>query len=864
VGVKGAERSVFDLAHSDPGAAADDATRALAEHPLDDAAKAQLLWIRGLARREMGLLTEARSDLELAIALADERAVAAQIAVTLSLVLMYIGDSPGALELLDGNEDHLHGADRARLVLQRALLHHRLGRLGEADSGYRSALDELVASGDAAGAARAHANLGLLCAQRGRVDEGVEHLREAITSGDAIGHAHLAAISEQNLGYVFSLEGNVPAALGALGNAEQRFAQLGNVQQLALTRADRASVLLAANLVDEARREADTALAAIEAGGNVTDVADTALLAARTRLAAGDIDGARDAARLADDLFGAHDRRPWRPLARLVEVQADLFVDPTVAEAARGEDVADALAEADWTTEATSAYVMAGRVALQFGDLALARRVLGKASGAHERRPAAEMAAAHLATALLEEAEGDRTAAHRSVTRGLRTLWDNQATLGALELRAHAAAHGEALAELGARIAVADRRPRDLLARIESARGMTALLPSAYAPDDAELAAMLTELRTVAQRARETAGEGRVDPALESQRLDIERRIREHSRRRRASEPSPVLSMDDALRAVGDHVLIEYGNIADELWAVTVRDGRAKMHDLGPIDRLQTDIDSIEFALHRLNRTQGSMAAQRAAHDTIRVAGERLQAALLPASVLATDRSLVIVPTGRLHGLAWRALPALVARPTMVAPSLMAWAFATRAAATRRAPRTLLIGGPALTAASSELAALSRIHRNAVVLDVHESTAERCITQLGGVTLAHLACHGSFRSDNPLFSTLRVADGDITVYDLEQCRRLPRTMVLSACNAAVSAVLRGGALLGMSSALIQLGVSSVIAPLTPVSDERSVALMTRLHQELRAGARPAAALARAATVAGEPDATAAAFVVIGA
>ena len=229
--------------------------------------------------------------------LAGDRATAAQIAVTLSLVLMYIGDTPGALELLDGNEDHLQGADRACLVLQRALLHHRLGRLGEADSGYRSALDELVASGDEAGVARAHANLGLLCAQRGRVDEGAEHLREAIRSGDAIGHAHLAAISEQNLGYLFSLEGNVPAALAALGNAEQRFAQLGNVQQLAVTRADRASVLLSANLVDEARREADTALAAIEAGGNVTDVADTALLAARTRLAAGDVVGARDAAR---------------------------------------------------------------------------------------------------------------------------------------------------------------------------------------------------------------------------------------------------------------------------------------------------------------------------------------------------------------------------------------------------------------------------------------------------------------------------------------------------------------------------------------------------------------------------------------
>jgi CHAT domain-containing protein len=59
-------------------------------------------------------------------------------------------------------------------------------------------------------------------------------------------------------------------------------------------------------------------------------------------------------------------------------------------------------------------------------------------------------------------------------------------------------------------------------------------------------------------------------------------------------------------------------------------------------------------------------------------------------------------------------------------------------------------------------------------------------------------------------------------------------------------------------------VSSVIAPLTPVSDDRSVALMIRLHQGLRAGESPAEALARAALVDGELDATAAAFVALGA
>jgi CHAT domain-containing protein len=76
-------------------------------------------------------------------------------------------------------------------------------------------------------------------------------------------------------------------------------------------------------------------------------------------------------------------------------------------------------------------------------------------------------------------------------------------------------------------------------------------------------------------------------------------------------------------------------------------------------------------------------------------------------------------------------------------------------------------------------------------------------------------------------------------------------------------VLRGGGLLGMTSALLQLGVSSVIAPLTPVNDDESIELMVRLHTHLAAGCTPADALAKASVVDGELDTTAAAFVCVG-
>ncbi len=861
-------RTAHDIVHSDPAGAV-----AVSERVLDDPAasaveRCRALWARGLAKREMRDLRGAEDDLSAAYEAAvvlGEWSIASRVAITRALTTLHLGRTDDALALLDAAERNASGADRAHLLLQRALVHHRLGDLDQALTGYHGALDLLVVDEDAVAIARVHANLSVLHAHRFEVDAAGHHGVLAIRLADELGQEMLAAGSEHNLGYAFARAGDLAAALDLMASAEARFERMADSgAQLAIMQADRADVLLKAHLLDDARDEADRALAAMEADGNVTDTADISLLAARARLAAGDLDGARAAARRAAALFERHGRSAQLPLAEFVEVQADDAEGLVDGLAERAESVARGLARARWGSEAMSARVVAGSLYLARGDHDKARRVLGRASAARGTGPAGDRAAAYLATALLHEATGERSAARRSVNLGLRTLFDNQATLGALELRSHAIAHGHGLAEVGARLAVADSRPREMLARIEAARGMISLLPRASAPRDEQLAELLAELRQVTETQRDATAGGEARPELQQRRVELEDRIRRNRRRARADGEVTDLGLGEAIATLGDRALVEYGDLHGELWAVTVVGGRCRLHELGALDEIEPAIDQIDFALNRLNRIQGSSASRAAARATIRTVGGQLGRRLLPDRVRSSERPLVVVPTGRLHGLAWGALPSLADRPVSVAPSLFGHTVAIRAGTVRRRRHTALIGGPGLPAARAELDALMAIYPHATVLDGGRSTASSCIAALSRATLAHVACHGSFRSDNPLFSTLRVADGDLTVYDLERCERLPRTMVLSACNAAVSSVLRGGALLGMSSSLIQLGVSSVIAPLTPVSDERSVSLMIRLHRELDAGAPPALALARAAGVDGELDPTAAAFVALGA
>ena len=116
---------------------------------------------------------------------------------------------------------------------------------------------------------------------------------------------------------------------------------------------------------------------------------------------------------------------------------------------------------------------------------------------------------------------------------------------------------------------------------------------------------------------------------------------------------------------------------------------------------------------------------------------------------------------------------------------------------------------------------------------------------LDGATVAHIACHGHFRSDSPLFSALELADGPLNAYELQRLRRPPELIVLSACDLGSSDARPGDELLGFAAALIGMGTRTIVASVLPVPDAGAKRLMISLHRHLTAGERPSVALAKA-------------------
>jgi CHAT domain-containing protein len=249
------------------------------------------------------------------------------------------------------------------------------------------------------------------------------------------------------------------------------------------------------------------------------------------------------------------------------------------------------------------------------------------------------------------------------------------------------------------------------------------------------------------------------------------------------------------------------------------------------------------------------------------VLGHQLQHTLLGAAATQLgDGPVVIVPPGRFHAVPWALLPGLRDRAHTVAPSATAWVNA------RRAPRpaadhVVLVRGPDLASGGAEVPFLAASYPAARVIADGSATAAAVLDAIDGSSLAHLAAHGRFRADSPMFSSIRLADGPLTVYDFQQLRRAPYRIVLPSCDSGAVQPVGADELLGLTAALLPLGTAGIVATIVPVNDAATVPLMRALHLALRTGTTMAESLAIARVKAsGDPVALATAwsFVALGA
>lgn len=847
-------QELLDLAISDPHHAAERAARVLAESD-DSEDRSYAYQGLGIVLRDKGNTAEALVALRRGLRearMAGRPDRERDVRATYGATLVYGGRTATGLTELRAAAEGAEGELGGKVLMRLAGVLALLGRYEEALPVLDAALTEIVAADNRVWEARTRLWLSHCCLALGRVGAAQAEVERAEATFLHEGTVVERLNAMHNLAHIAAVKGDLPECLRI--SAEAAAAARGAGRQPAF---DAAALFATASLragltaqaVDHLRAFADEVSLAPH------EQAELELAMAQALLANGEAAEALARARVAAETYRRQRRRWFELRARLVAVRAaaaDGAVTGTemAREALR---VASALHD-ERAEEAALALSVAGTMHAGRRRAAL----LDRAASYRTHPNALVRAAAWHAQSLAHEEQHNRGGVLRAAAAGLDAIDEHRRLIGSSELRALATTHGRDLTTIALRHAASD--PRTLLRWSERTRA-TALAQPPATSDAATIPASLAALRDNGRRLAEARAEGDPTEALERERLRLERAVRSESHTLSATiaEQQKPPSVEEIVAAVGDGCLVELVDVDGTLHVLVAHAGRVRRKVAGSTEEIAALLGPTQMLLRRASRGRET--------DMSGLGGQLQEAILGDAARLIPDGPVVLAPTARLHGLAWPLLPVLGDRPFSVVPSAGQWLRAratARPAAARR--RTVLVSGPGLATGGAEVPLLAASHPDATLLAGRDATLERVLDQLDGADLVHLAAHGNFRADSPLFSALDLADGPLTVHDLERVRRAPYRVVLSACESGVLAPVGAEELLGLAAALFSLGTAGLVSSVAEVNDTATADLMVDLHAALADGADAATALHRVRQqTAGDPVAagTAAAFLALG-
>ena len=302
-----------------------------------------------------------------------------------------------------------------------------------------------------------------------------------------------------------------------------------------------------------------------------------------------------------------------------------------------------------------------------------------------------------------------------------------------------------------------------------------------------------------------------------------------------------------------DSQLLEYYVARGRIYACVVTTETLRIEPLGAAEEarrvfrlLQFQLSKIRLGSEYLARFAATLQGAVQAH-----LGELYRLLIAPVRQVLRAEHVIIVPHGFLHYLPFQSLAhegrSLLDDFTVsYAPSASVFALcATRHAAWNQ--ESLVMGipdqlAPQIEPEAKAVAAILPGTR----LVVGEGATHELLSEYGpNCRYIHIATHGLFRQDNPMFSSIRLGRSELNLYDLYRMRFAAELVTLSGCGTGLNAVVGGDELLGLVRGLLYAGAQAVLVSLWDVNDESTATFMRLFYQELRRQPNKAAALRHA-------------------
>ena len=264
---------------------------------------------------------------------------------------------------------------------------------------------------------------------------------------------------------------------------------------------------------------------------------------------------------------------------------------------------------------------------------------------------------------------------------------------------------------------------------------------------------------------------------------------------------------------------------------------------LTSLEGLHFQFSALRFGISAVSAFADQLKARADAY-----LGKLFDLILAPIINVVEDRDLIVVPSGVLNYVPFHALfdgESYVVEDHQVvySPSASLW-MKLGSLKARPAKNALLMGfaDASIPLVNHEVATLSKIVPSPTKVTGKQATFGTFQQKAPNFDLIHLACHGQFRPDNPMFSSLHLADGWVTVRDVCANRLNAELVTLSACETGLNKVMAGDEILGLARGFLSAGARSLLLSLWTVNDEATTRLMERFYSNLQLGAGISASL----------------------
>ena len=754
----------------------------------------------------------------------------------------------------------------ARLELNVANIYHRQNHFAQALAAYQRAYEQLLPHNDAEGVGGALHNMAVCLIALDDFHGALETYRRMHDFCQQYDMPLMVAQADYNISYLFYLRGDYTQALELLRVSRETCRKNGDDYHLGLCDLDNSEIYLELGLVEEAAEMAQRSFDQFQALGINYEAARSL---ANLAVAAGMQGNSSRSLQLfaqAKEIVMREKNQVWPSLLDLYQALV-LFHEGSFAESRRlCVDALQFFSSSEIPSKHVLCLLLLARISLKTGELDDATRHCLEALQRVSTLEAPILSyQAHFLMGQVYEA-GERPHEAYDSYRESRSALDT--LRGGLQAEELKIAFMKDKVEVYARLVhlclnrnsqaeafsyVEEARSRALRDLIFGRSHPPLVLESVDHETGRRIGELRQELNWCYRRIEreQLSQEGAPTELIESIRLRARGHEHELLRLLREAPPSSsagktlrhseTATLDEIRASLGaDSALVEYFYVGERVYAVVLT---ADGLDFVPVANVSTVAHGLRMLQFQMSKFRlGAEYVSTFQEVLLRATQQHLHTMyreiFAPLRDRLKTRHLVIVPYGPLHSLPFHALfdgeQFLVDTFTIsYAPSASIHALCQQLIQTRTGPSLILgVEDPKTPFVRQEVEAIAAILPEADI-QLGPAASEQALRDHGSRSQRiHIASHGYFRQDNPMFSAIRLADSYLSLYDLYHMDLPVDLLTLSGCVTGLSFVAEGDELIGLSRGLLYAGARSLLLSLWDVDDRSTAEFMQLFYSHL--------------------------------